>query len=62
MTVLVCMSPEDGGWIMRRWEKQPWNHHVVLTHVGGFPDEMTYAIPKQFARTPDESTKTGNVA
>lgn len=56
MTVLVSMTPEDGGWVMRRWEKPaatPWDDgHLRETHVGGHAGCMYSHVVRDFFSAP----------
>jgi len=60
MTVLVCMTPEEGGWIMRRWERPtgPWaDGKLHETHVGGHAGCMYSHSVRDFWGSPPAACK-----
>lgn len=61
MTVLVCMTPESGGWVMRRWEKpRAWGNddgHLRQTHVGGLEGMMHSWDVRGFMEDPPLGTR-----
>ena len=66
MTVLVTMTPENGGWVMRRWEKPkqtPWDDgRLRETHVAGVEGTMYAATAEVFRTDPPVGTRLGQGA
>lgn len=58
MTTLVIMTPENGGWVMRRYAQFPGTGKTpILTHEAGVEDTMFRHTAMDFLNNPPAYTR-----
>lgn len=60
MTILACITEEEGGHCIRRWERSPRTEgRLVLTHEGGVEGWLYSHTIKDFRESPPPGTRVG---
>lgn len=60
MTVLVSVTEEEGGHVLRRWERAPRTEgRLVLTHDGGVEGFLVSLTVRDFRESPPPGTRVG---